>query len=82
MMQCEACSYNHQESYSLLTSSTLNSFSEGMIDNFVLCSWVDQMRNVHCRVDGSNVDVEALLICSHIVDIRTLLLMLGCLMDP
>ena len=44
--------------------------------------WVDQMRNVHGQVDGANADVEALLIGSHMVDIRKLLLMLGCLMNP
>jgi len=53
-----------------------------VIDTFILCSWVNQMRNVHGQVDGANGDVEALLIGSHKVDIRKLLLMLGCLMNP
>jgi len=49
-----------------------------MIDAFVLCHWLDQMKNVHGQVDGANVHgqvdganayAEALLISSHIVDI-------------
>jgi len=55
------------ENVSLLTSSTLNSFSEDMTDAFVLCSWVDQMGNVHGRVEGANANAEALLIGSHMV---------------
>ena len=39
-----------------------------MTDAFVvICSWVDQMGNVHGRVDGANANAEALLIGSHMV---------------
>jgi len=56
------------ENVSLLTCSTLNNFSEDMTDAFVvICSWVDQMGNVHGRVDGANANAEALLIGSHMV---------------
>jgi len=40
-----------------------------MIDAFVLCNWLDQMKNVHGQVDGANAYAEVLLISSHMVDI-------------
>lgn len=55
------------ENVSLLTCSTLNNFSEELTDAFVISSWVDQMGNVHGRVDGANANAEALLIGSHMV---------------
>ena len=55
------------ENVSLLTCSTLNNFSEELTDAFVISSWVDQMGNVHGRVDGANENAEALLIGSHMV---------------